>query len=182
MDTIDRQILALLRENARRTVADIAERVNLSAAPVKRRIERLEQQGVIVGYSVKVDESRIHPTIEALLELKFSGNGDLDVISEQLRQAPEVIEVLTIAGDPDAVLRIRVENVAHLKQAHSTAPVLNWWLRVRFRVCLVLALWLGLWFDLRFAAEGREFSSACSGPAAPPGQRRRNRPGVFCCL
>src|SRR6476646_10188411 len=97
IDDTDRAILALLRENARRTVADIATRVNLSPAPVKRRIERLERLGVIVGYTVVTDETKLEGAVEAFSEI------------------PEVQEIFTIAGDPDALVRIRVHDVDHLK-------------------------------------------------------------------
>jgi Lrp/AsnC family transcriptional regulator, leucine-responsive regulatory protein len=116
LDEIDHQILELLREDGRRTVADIAERVNLSAAPVKRRIDRLQRLGVISGYTVLVDHAKIGPTIEAFTELRFTGDGDIDVIVGAIAQMPEVREVFTIAGDPDALVRIRVDDVEHLKQ------------------------------------------------------------------
>jgi Lrp/AsnC family transcriptional regulator, leucine-responsive regulatory protein len=116
LDEIDHQILELLREDGRRTVADIAERVNLSAAPVKRRIDRLQRLGVISGYTVLVDHAKIGPTIEAFTELRFTGDGDIDLIVGAIAQMPEVREVFTIAGDPDALVRIRVDDVEHLKQ------------------------------------------------------------------
>jgi Lrp/AsnC family transcriptional regulator, leucine-responsive regulatory protein len=116
LDDIDHRILELLREDGRRTVADIAERVNLSAAPVKRRIDRLQRLGVISGYTVLVDHAKIGPTIEAFTELRFAGDGDIDVIVDAIAQMPEVREVFTIAGDPDALVRIRVDDVEHLKK------------------------------------------------------------------
>ncbi len=115
LDEIDEQIIALLREDARRTITDIAARVNLSSAPVKRRIDRLERLGVITGYTVAVDHAVIGPTIEAFTELRFAGNADIDEILGQVAQIPEIHEVFTMAGDPDALLRIRVNDVEHLK-------------------------------------------------------------------
>ncbi len=50
-DDIDRKIIGLLREDARRTVRDISKRVDLTVAPVRRRIDRLESTGVIEGYT-----------------------------------------------------------------------------------------------------------------------------------
>jgi DNA-binding Lrp family transcriptional regulator len=116
LDDIDRQILALLREDGRRTVADIASRVNLSAAPVTRRIDRLERAGVIAGYTVLLDHAKIGETIEAFTEIRFAGDGDIDETVRAISQLSEVREVFTIAGDPDALVRIRVDDVEHLKQ------------------------------------------------------------------
>lgn len=116
IDAVDRQILDLLREDGRRTVADIATRVNLSAAPVKRRIDRLQRHGVIAGYTVLLDQAKIGPTIDAFTELRFAGDGDIDEIVTTISQMPEVREVFTTAGDPDALVRIRVDDMDHLKR------------------------------------------------------------------
>ena len=116
IDKADREILALLSQDARRTIADIAEHVNLSPAPVKRRIDRLERDGVIVGYSVIVNHERIGPAIDAFTELRYAGDADVDEIIAAVTRVPEVREVFTTAGDPDALVRIRVDDVQHLKQ------------------------------------------------------------------
>ncbi len=115
LDDIDEQIIALLRDDARRTITDIAGRVNLSPAPVKRRIDRLERLGVITGYTVSVDHAMIGPSIEAFTELRFAGNADIDEILGEVQRISEICEVFTMAGDPDALLRIRVSDVEHLK-------------------------------------------------------------------
>jgi Lrp/AsnC family transcriptional regulator, leucine-responsive regulatory protein len=116
VDEIDKAILALLREDARRTIADIAAGVSLSPAPVKRRIDRMERLGVIAGYTVRVDPSKIGPTFEAFTELRFAGDTNVDEILEAATSIPEVREAYMIAGDPDALLRLRVEDMAHLQQ------------------------------------------------------------------
>jgi Lrp/AsnC family leucine-responsive transcriptional regulator len=115
LDELDQQIIDLLSEDARRTITDIAAHVNLSAAPVKRRIDRLEQLGVITGYTVSVDHTLIGPSIEAFTELRLAGDADVDEILASLKELPEIREVFTMAGDPDALLRIRVNDVEHLK-------------------------------------------------------------------
>lgn len=127
IDDIDRRIIELLREDARRTVADIAARVNLSPAPVRRRIDRLERTGVITGYTVLVDPAALGPSVEAYVELRFSGTTDVDDIVAAARRVPEVEEVATTAGDPDALVRVRVPSVEHLQGAinrlRHTGPV-----------------------------------------------------------
>jgi DNA-binding Lrp family transcriptional regulator len=116
VDAIDRAILDLLVADGRRTVTDIAARVNLSPAPVKRRIDRLERLGVISGYSAIIDPSRLGTGFEAFVELRFSGSTAVEEIRAAVVAAPEVIELCTIAGDPDALVRIRVNDVQHLQQ------------------------------------------------------------------
>lgn len=119
LDDIDRAILDLLRENARRTVADIAGRVSLSAAPVKRRIDRLERLGVIVGYTLVIDHGKLEGSVEAFTELQFIGDTDFDDIVASTSGIPEVRELFTTAGDTDALARIRVTDVEHLKHVVS---------------------------------------------------------------
>jgi Lrp/AsnC family transcriptional regulator, leucine-responsive regulatory protein len=114
IDDIDRAILDLLRENARRTVADIAARVSLTPAPVKRRIERLERFGVIIGYTLQIDHEQLDGSVEAFTELRFTGNTDIDAIVAIASEIPEVQEVFTTAGDPDALAWIRVRDIADL--------------------------------------------------------------------
>ena len=114
IDAVDRQILDLLVEDGRRTVREIAERVNLSPSPVRRRIERLEQRGVIAGYTAVIDESRLGNTFEAFSELRFAGNTKVAEITASAREIPEVIGIYTVAGDPDAIVHFKVNSVQHL--------------------------------------------------------------------
>lgn len=116
VDEIDRQILDLLRMDARRTVRDIAHRIGLTVAPTKRRIDRLERSGVIEGYTVRVDSSRVGAGLEAVVELRVVGDMDLQTILSFASQIPEVKEVVTIAGDPDALVRVRADNVHDLQR------------------------------------------------------------------
>lgn len=115
-DEIDRDILRLLREDGRRTVRDIARRVGSTVAPVKRRIDRLEQTGVINGYTARVDATKVDGELEAVVEIRFVGNLELETILSFAENVPEVTEVLTLAGDPDALVRVRAANIHDLQR------------------------------------------------------------------
>ena len=115
-DPTDRTILDLLAENARRTLGDIGERVGLSAPAVKRRIDRLEAAGVILGYTTRVDHAKLGRPVEAFTELRFSGDARVDSIAGIADEIAEVQAVFTIAGDPDALAWIRVSDVHELKR------------------------------------------------------------------
>lgn len=119
LDRTDREILDLLRENARRPLREIAAAVGLTVAPVQRRIARLEKMGVIERYTVQINHGRIASGIEAVTELQFADDLDLAQIMEFVAGIPEVEEVLTLAGDPDALLRIRVDGVEDLRRVVS---------------------------------------------------------------
>jgi DNA-binding Lrp family transcriptional regulator len=113
-DSIDLEILGLLEENARRTFGDIAERVALSTSAVKRRIDRMEQAGVITGYTVVVDHAKIGRPIQAFTEVRFAGTADMADIRTTALDLPEVQAVFATAGDPDALVWIRVSDVERL--------------------------------------------------------------------
>ncbi|HWD11054.1 MAG TPA: Lrp/AsnC family transcriptional regulator [Solirubrobacteraceae bacterium] len=116
LDEVDLEIVALLRADARRTFADIGERVGLSAPAVKRRVDRLERDGVITGYTALVDHGRLGQPLQAFTELRFAGNSRVEEIAAIAEGIPEVQTVFTTAGDPDALAWIRVRDVDDLKR------------------------------------------------------------------
>lgn len=117
LDPTDHRILALLTENARRSLADIGGQVALSPSAVARRIERLERLGVITGYTVTVDHARAGRPIEAFTEVRHAGTADLREIRQSAADMPEVVAVFTTAGDPDALVWLRVADVQSLGNA-----------------------------------------------------------------
>ncbi len=114
LDDTDHRILELLTANARRTMADIAGQVALSASAVARRVDRLERLGVITGYTVRVDHAKAGRPIEAFTEVRFAGTADLGEIRTSATRLPEVQAVFTTAGDPDALVWLRVPDVSRL--------------------------------------------------------------------
>lgn len=116
LDGTDLEILALLQADGRRSVADMATRVTLSAPAVKRRIDRLERNGVITGYTALVDHAALGRPLEAFCELRFSGTTRVGDIASIGQGIPEVHAVFTMAGDPDALVWIRVRDVSDLRR------------------------------------------------------------------
>jgi DNA-binding Lrp family transcriptional regulator len=95
-------------------MGDVAERVALSTSAVKRRIDRMEQAGVITGYTVVVDHAKIGRPIQAFTEVRFAGTADIAEIRSTALGLPEVQAVFATAGDPDALVWIRVPDVERL--------------------------------------------------------------------
>jgi Lrp/AsnC family leucine-responsive transcriptional regulator len=83
---------------------------------VKRRVDRLEQDRVITGYTVLVDHARLGQPLQAFTELRFTGNSPVDEIAGIAHDIPEVQTIFTTAGDPDALAWIRVKDVEDLKR------------------------------------------------------------------
>ena len=116
IDELDRQILALLGENARASLVEIGERVALSAPAVKRRIDRLEEQGTIRGYTALVDRGALGWTTEAFLEVFCEGDASLPALRRALADHPEVVGAYTVARDPEAIVHVRTEDIPHLER------------------------------------------------------------------
>jgi Lrp/AsnC family leucine-responsive transcriptional regulator len=117
IDATDHALLRLLRSDGRRTYSDMAGEVGLSVAAVKRRVDRLQELGVITGFTVQVDHAKLGWTIEAFTELRYAGTTRVADIVQSASAIPEVHAVFTIAGDPDALIQLRVRDLAHLQQA-----------------------------------------------------------------
>jgi Lrp/AsnC family leucine-responsive transcriptional regulator len=115
LDEIDRKILELLRDNARRSATSMATHVGLTPGAIRRRIANLEEEGVIDHYTVVLDHDKVGPSVEAYVELSFSGSADVQAILERAISWPEVREASTLAGDPDALVRLRVDDADHLR-------------------------------------------------------------------
>ena len=116
MDDVDRQILALLVEDGRRTYDDIGHRVSLSAPAVKRRVDRLRAGGAITGFTAVLDHSAIGDHTEALIELFFAPGTQLDAVAETLRDHPEVLEAWSVTGEADAIARVRTPDNPDLER------------------------------------------------------------------
>lgn len=120
LDAVDRRILDLLVADARRSASEIGRLVNLSPAAAKRRIDRLEAQGYIRGYTAVLDPGALGDTLEAFTEVRFAPGTQVADIDAAVAGLPEVVEAFTLAGDPDALVRLRVRDVDHLKRVIDT--------------------------------------------------------------
>ena len=117
MDPTDRQIVALLRENARRSFKDIGGNVGLSAPAVKRRVDRLEQAGVIRGYTAVVDPHAFGWHAEAFVDLYCEGGMSGEAIKRVVETEPRVASAHTVAGEASAMLHVMAEDTKDLELA-----------------------------------------------------------------
>lgn len=116
MDDVDQKILTELMRDGRATYAAIGGVVGLSAPAVKRRVDRLLDDGVIGHFTAVVDPEALGWGIEALIDVYCQGRiapGDLRLAWEPI---PEVVQASTVAGSADAVLRVRARDVGHLEE------------------------------------------------------------------
>jgi Lrp/AsnC family leucine-responsive transcriptional regulator len=114
LDGTDVEIIDLLVRDGRRSLADVGKAVSLSPPAIKRRLDRLLEIGVITGFSAVLDHEKLGRPIEAFTELRFAGKTKVADIAGIARDLPEVDAVYTTAGDPDALVHLRVRDVADL--------------------------------------------------------------------
>jgi len=108
VDDIDREILADLQEHGRLTVAELAERVRLTAGPCHRRLRELERSGVIIGYRAVLDPAAVGLGFEALVSVTMDRE-DADTVAAfevALAAVPQIRHAERLFGDPDYLLRV----------------------------------------------------------------------------
>ncbi len=117
LDDTDERILAELGEDARATFAEIGQQVNLSAPAVKRRVDRMLDNGVIKGFTTVVDRNALGWNTEAYVQVFCHGR----ISPEELRAAwvdiPEVVSAATVTGTSDAMLHVFARDMRHLEAA-----------------------------------------------------------------
>ncbi|MBC7550294.1 MAG: Lrp/AsnC family transcriptional regulator [Cellulomonas sp.] len=116
LDPLDEAILRELSADARASFADIGAVVSLSAPAVKRRVDRLQDRGVIRGFTVRLDPAALGWGTEAYVELFCSGSTSPVVMRSAVERHPEVISASTVTGDVDLLIHVRARDMRHLEK------------------------------------------------------------------
>jgi DNA-binding Lrp family transcriptional regulator len=117
LDALDRKIVEHLEGDGRATLAEVGAAVGLSPSAVKRRLDRLEAGGVIVGYAAIVAPEALGVRLEAFVELYCADNiAPVDLIAA-VRDVASIVAAHTVAGDADAIVRVRVDGIDSLERA-----------------------------------------------------------------
>ena len=118
LDRTDLRILAELQREGRLSNAELAERVALSPSPCLRRVQRLEQAGVIAGYAAQLDPAAVglglHAFVRAQL-VKHDAEG-IDRFVRLVGEWDEVVACHALTGDMDYLLRVQVTDLAHFSR------------------------------------------------------------------
>jgi DNA-binding Lrp family transcriptional regulator len=114
LDPVDRNILHHLQQNARLSVAELAQKVGLSASPVWRRVRALEEAGVITGYQALVDAAAVGLSVSVFVHVSLEKQIEpaLEAFEAAVRRRPEVMECYLMTGDADYLLRVVVPDLA----------------------------------------------------------------------
>ncbi len=115
LDAIDARILSALVANARISIAELARTVGLSSPSMSERVRRLEETGVIAGYTVKINPQALGLPLAAWLRIRPTP-GKLDKVAEVLRGLPEIVECDRITGEDCFIARAHVQSVEALEK------------------------------------------------------------------
>lgn len=110
MDDIDRQLIALLRDNARVSVAALAKKLRVARGTVQNRMARLEGDGTIVGYTVRLKPHVEEQRIRALTTVAVEGNRT-EAVLKALRGEPAVGSLYSTNGRWDIVAELRADSL-----------------------------------------------------------------------
>ena len=114
MDKIDKRILTLLQQDATMPVAEIGKKVGLSTTPCWRRIQKLEEDGVIKKRVALLDAKSINARVTVFVSIRTNAHNAewLTRFSEIVGEFPEVVEFYRMSGDIDYLMRVVVPDIA----------------------------------------------------------------------
>ncbi len=113
MDETDHQVIALLRQNARESIATLATKLKVSRGTVTNRLNKLEQEGIIVGYTVQLRPDVKPQAIKAWMSIAVDGNQTRAVVANLLGE-PGVATLCDTNGRWDLLAELRAENLQDL--------------------------------------------------------------------
>lgn len=115
LDATDWRLLEALQHDGRASYAELARTVAMSPSAVTERVRRLEEAGVITGYSAVIDHDRIGLPILALVRLRYP-TGNYKPFHDLLASTPEVLEAHHVTGDDCFVMKVAARSMRHLEE------------------------------------------------------------------
>jgi DNA-binding Lrp family transcriptional regulator len=109
LDSIDRNLVALLQTNARESVTTLGKKLGVARTTVLARMARLEQSGVITGYSVRLNQAALEKSLQAYVGLSVQPKAGRDVL-KRLAKMPEIKLVCSVSGEFDYVAWLRADS------------------------------------------------------------------------
>ena len=119
IDDTDKQILRLLQTQARMSITELAERVNLSATPCARRIKRLEDSGIITAYHTQTDAQKLGYPLAVFIAISMDRHtaDRFELFEEKIQSFDEVVSCSIVTGrTEDYLIKVRVRDMAHYEE------------------------------------------------------------------
>jgi len=115
VDETDLKIIEMLEKDARVSVREVAKQLGISEGTVYNRVKRMQEEGIIRGYSAKVDPTKLGMDLSAVIGLRVAG-GHLVEVEQEISKSKEVSCVYDVTGDYDAVIIARFRSRADLNK------------------------------------------------------------------
>lgn len=140
VDDLDSKVLQALLASGRKSWAELAQEIGLSAPATAERVRKLEERGIIKGYTVILDAETLGYTLTAFVAVTLDKPGDRKAFLASVDKLPEVQECHHVAGDYDYLLKVRTKGTRDLDRLLSEdikgiAGI------VRTRTTIVLSTW-----------------------------------------
>ena len=122
MDRLDRKILSVLQGNARASLQEVGAAVGLSPSPCWGRIKKMEEAGVIEGYTVRLNPQALGlgDTVLVMVTLDSHSDNTLEKFGEVLASIPEVVEAHLVSGEYDYLLREKLYKIKGIRHSQSS--------------------------------------------------------------
>lgn len=113
IDSIDKQILSILQQDAQITNVELAKKIGISPPSMLERVKRLEKNGIIKRYVAIVDPLKVSKGIFALVSVSLSAHqlSSIDQFTKIIKKLDEVLECYHVAGDEDFILKVAVSSI-----------------------------------------------------------------------
>ena len=144
LDAVDVKILRVLAEEARLSAREVSERVGLSQTPVLRRVNRLEEEGYIIGYGARLDETKLGGALSVIVQVTLKAQTEEAILAfeREIVKVPEVMTCFLMTVGADYMLRVlvpdlpayqaflmnsltRIPVVAHIQSSFALKPVIQ---------------------------------------------------------
>ncbi|HEU5144874.1 MAG TPA: Lrp/AsnC family transcriptional regulator [Dermatophilaceae bacterium] len=119
MEDLDRRLVELLLSDGRMSYTDLGRATGLSTSAAHQRVRRLEERGVITGYSAVVEPTRVGLPLTALVSVTPFDPSEPDDVPDRLRHLHEIEACYSVAGDESYILKVRVATPADLEDLLS---------------------------------------------------------------
>ena len=136
LDRVDLALLDALRVHGRASYAELARQVGLSAPSVQDRVKRLEDRGLIAGYTAVVPPAALGLGVTALVGIEQSEAADQEDVARRLRDVAAIEDCWLVAGDESFVAKVRVADVADLERTLAALQRIRGVSRTRTTVVL----------------------------------------------
>lgn len=114
LDDVDRKILSYLQRDASMTIKDIAEKVHLSPTPCWKRIQRMEDEGIIRARVALLDPTKVDAAVTVFIAIKTDQHNSewSEKFAFEMSSIPEIMEIYRMSGEVDYILKVVVPDIA----------------------------------------------------------------------